>query len=303
MAAIVKRTASFTARIEKLRTWLLSQQWFTSFLFRIPRSVRWFLRSLYFAPLDIADSILGRKDPMTPPRRINFTGAVTNLEDSREELKQNLIKMAGLEPTSRVLELGCGFGRLGIPLTRYLDRDGAYHGIDIVPKAIQWCQEKIKGPHGNISFIHADVKNGEYNPRGRIAAVEYCFPFADETFDLVVLISVFTHMLPREVEHYLAEIARVLKPGGRCYVTYFLVTEESRSLMTTDRSSLKFEHNYGDYWIMNKEVPELGVGYDEKYVRELHAKHGLSVKLYPGKWSIGFDPGDQDVVVGYKAVC
>ena len=40
---------------------------------------------------------------------------------------------------------------------------------------------------------------------------------------MVYLISVFTHMLPEECENYAQEIMRVLRPGGRCAVTTFLV--------------------------------------------------------------------------------
>ena len=39
--------------------------------------------------------------------------------------------------------------------------------------------------------------------------------------------SVFTHMRRREVANYLSEISRVLKPNGKCYITYFLINEET----------------------------------------------------------------------------
>ena len=51
--------------------------------------------------------------------------------------------------------------------------------------------------------------------RAETKASEYTFPYEDGEFDVVVLTSVFTHMLPDDVAHYLDEIARVLKPGGR----------------------------------------------------------------------------------------
>ena len=41
--------------------------------------------------------------------------------------------------------------------------------------------------------------------------------------DVAFLTSVFTHMLPEDVEHYLDELARVLKPGGRTLITWFLL--------------------------------------------------------------------------------
>jgi SAM-dependent methyltransferase len=285
---------------EQLRTRLLSQQWFNTLLYGMPRPVRWALRAAYFAPLDFADYLSGRRDPIIPPRRINFTGAVTDLQASREQLKQRLISMAGLNPTSRVLELGCGFGRLGIPLSTCLDKDGLYEGIDIVRSAIDWCNHNVRGEHNNIKFIHADIYNGEYNPRGRIQPSEYRFPFEDSSFDLVVLMSVFTHMLPTEVDHYLSEIARVLQPGGRCFATYSIITERVKVCMTEGVASLDFKLDLGTHWLMNTSTPELGVAYEEGYLRALYNKHGLDFEFHPGGWSEGLGTGNQDVVVAHR---
>jgi ubiquinone/menaquinone biosynthesis C-methylase UbiE len=52
-------------------------------------------------------------------------------------------------------------------------------------------------------------------------AAQYPFPFADSSFDFVYLVSVFTHMLPADMEHYLSEISRVLKPAAKCAVSFF----------------------------------------------------------------------------------
>jgi hypothetical protein len=46
----------------QLRTRLLSQQWFNTLLYGMPRPVRWALRAAYFAPLDFADYLSGRRD-------------------------------------------------------------------------------------------------------------------------------------------------------------------------------------------------------------------------------------------------
>ncbi|MBV9825249.1 MAG: class I SAM-dependent methyltransferase [Alphaproteobacteria bacterium] len=297
MPSAISRRVSF---FEQLRLTLLSQQWFTSILFKMPRFLRWTLRSLYFAPLDLADHLSGRKDPTVPPRWINFTGAVTDLPASREELKHNLIKFAGLQPTCRILEIGCGFGRLAVAMATYLDKDGAYHGIDIVRSAIKWCGRSIHGPHGNITFSHADIINAEYNPRGHIPASKYKIQAPDESYDIVVLVSVFTHMLPTEVDHYLSEIARVLKPGGRCYATYSIITEQAISRMSSGVASLNFRYQLGDCWVMNTSVPELGVGYEESYLRHLHASHNLKFDLHCGNWSLGLGPGSQDIIVARR---
>ena len=286
--------------LEQLRIRLLSQQWFTTALSGMPRTVRWGLRAMYFAPLDVADHLSGRKDPTTPPRWINFTGAATDLPASREQLKQSLISLTDLSPTSRVLDIGCGFGRLGIPLSHYLRKDGLYEGIDIVRSAIKWCNRNVSGPHKNIHFIHADIHNAEYNPRGRLKASDYRLPFEDSSFDIVVLISVFTHMLPTEVDHYLSEIARVLSPGGRCYATYSIITERVKTNMTAGIASMNFKHDLGTHWVMNMNVPELAVAYEGVYLRALYHNHNLEPEFHLGRWSDGLGTGSQDLVISRR---
>ncbi len=57
----------------------------------------------------------------------------------------------------------------------------------------------------------------------------------------VLLTSVFTHMLPQDMDNYLSEVARVLKPDGRCLITYFLLNPESLALIDAEESSFNFQ--------------------------------------------------------------
>jgi SAM-dependent methyltransferase len=294
----------------RLRTWLLKQPFFTSkVLPAIPRPLRWTLRWVYFLPLELADRMLGQREEMTPPLTQVFTGSAEGFRRSGETLVQRLVDLADLAPESKLLDIGSGMGRLAVPLTRFLDSNGLYVGLDIVPSGIKWCTENISSKHPNFQFTLADVYNSEYHPKGRFKASEYNLPFADETFDIAVLVSVFTHMLPADMENYIAEISRVLKPNGRCFATYFLINEESRRLMSSGAGSLILTNDLGVYWTVSTRNPELGVGYDETYVRKLFDKRGAFGKreLYYGGWC-GREPfwsdesglGDQDVVVATK---
>jgi SAM-dependent methyltransferase len=164
--------------------------------------------------------------------------------------------------------MGCGIGRLAIPLTRYLE-DGSYEGLDIVPSGIRWCNEHTQ--HQNFRFRLADIFNKEYNPSGRLRASQYTFPYPDHSFDVIVLVSVFTHMLPDDTEQYVGEIPRVLRSHGRCYATYYLINPDARRLMESGQGSLRFKHDLGTYWTVYEKVPELSIAYEEGYIRELYA--------------------------------
>ena len=297
---------------EHLRAWLLDEQpWFQSWLMpALPRRLRWFLRSAYFAPIDLADRALGRDTEM-PPKANNFTGdrALRDFGARGEVFIDALTETASLKSSSHVLDVGCGLGRLAVAVSNFLDGSGRYEGLDIVPDAIRWCQQNVRGPHDNANFTLADVYNKEYNPKGKQSAASYRFPWDDDTFDIVALVSVFTHMLPEEFSHYISEITRVLKKGGHIFATYYLINQESLQLMKSNGRGMQFKINRGTHWIQNGRVPELAVAYDEQYVRGVYARHGLSDSLgiyhgnwcgRSGKWPHESPLGDQDTVVAEK---
>ena len=118
-------------------------------------------------------------------------------------------------------------------------------------------------------------------------ASEYRFPFADESFDFAVLCSVFTHMLPEDVQRYVCEVARVLKTGGRCLISFFLVNESSLSLIRANRSAIDLKINLGSYWVANASDPEAVTGYGEDVVRGFMTSTNLEIKepIHYGAWS------------------
>ena len=112
-----------------------------------------------------------------------------------------------------------------------------------------------------------------------------------------------------EVDHYLGEIARVLAPDGRCFASYYLLTRESRARMHSKESVMRFNHDRGSHWIVSAKVPELSVGYDDSFLTDLYAKHGLSGERYlghwcgqPSHWSSTSNFGEQDVIVARKTL-
>jgi len=148
-----------------------------------------------------------------------------------------LVNIGELKPNHRVLDIGCSIGRIALPLTKYLSKEGSYDGIDIVPDAINWCKKHISPKYNNFNFELADIFNKRYNPGGKLSSANYKLPYEDEYFDFIILLSVFTHMLPNDVQNYFSEISRILKEHSKCFVSFFLLTEESHRLINEGKST------------------------------------------------------------------
>jgi SAM-dependent methyltransferase len=268
-----------------------------------PRSIKAVKRKVSFFLEDVLDCLLGRRDELTPPKRKIFVGGREDYKRIGEEFLRYFIELGGLGPDERVLDVGCGIGRMAVPLTKYLNERGCYEGFDIVPDGINWCRKKITPRYPNFRFQLADIFNKKYNPRGRYRASEYHFPYESESFDFVFLTSVFTHMLPDDMEHYFSEISRVIKRSGRCLVTFFLWNEEALRLIDAGKSIYDFKYEGKGFRTIHRDTPESAVAYDERFIRGMYEKFRFTIRkpIHFGSWcgrehALAY----QDVVIAAK---
>ncbi len=238
-------------------------------------------------------------DEMIPPDSMNFVGAGDFLSVGRE-FREIFVQTGGLKSCHSVLDVGCGLGRMAIPLTNYIQHPGQYWGIDIVKAGIDWCNSQIASRFNHFHFLHTDVYNQHYNPGGRIPARIYRFPFEADTFDFIFLTSVFTHMSLKDLTNYLREITRVMKSGGRCLSTFFLLNRESEELMLTPKSALSFKYQLNGCFTVNPNDPEVGIAYSEIDLMQVMHQAGLCLSrpIEYGTWC-GREAGltFQDVLV------
>jgi SAM-dependent methyltransferase len=269
----------------------------------LPRSIKPIKRGIQFFLEEAFDALLGRRDELIPPRRKLFVGGQEDFKSIGEEFLRYFRELGGLKPNERVLDVGCGIGRMAVPLTKYLDERGSYEGFDIVAEGINWCTQRITPRYPNFNFQLADVFNMKYNPRGTYKAYEFQFPYESESFDFVFLTSVFTHMLPQDMDHYLHEIARAMRRRGRCLITFFLLNRESLELIDLGKSTYDFKHEGEGFRTIDRATPESGVAYDEKFVRGLFEKCALTIAepIRFGSWC-GRDDflSYQDIIIALK---
>lgn len=101
----------------------------------------------------------------------------------------------------RILDWGCGPGRIVRHLPEILGYDNEYYGTDYNKKSIDWCKENLKGISFNQNSLEASL------------------PYTDDYFDVIYGISIFTHLSEQMHYEWYNELYRVLKPNGIMFIT------------------------------------------------------------------------------------
>lgn len=235
-----------------------------------------------------AEQPAGNDVNLIPPLRMIMDGSISCeqfVTIGDDIFNKFLLSRVQLLPNEKLLDVGCGIGRIARPLKRYLNKYGSYDGFDVIRESIDWCKEAYKHAN-NFNFLHADIYNSEYNPSGQLQAKKFIFPYNDNYFDVILLTSVFTHMLPEGVRQYMAEISRVLKPGGRTLITYFLLNQESALAPKNGKPSISLPFLLSDECrVADIYKPEGAVGLDESFVREQYTEFNQEIaEIIYGFW-------------------
>jgi SAM-dependent methyltransferase len=165
----------------------------------------------------VADRALDPAPLPDGPRMVRVHGAAHEMSFRLEGFSE-LVKLErvlqrrfgrAFESYEAILDWGCGCGRV----SRFLERTaaGRLTGADIDADNVSWCRRNLAFGAFHVIPLHPPTA------------------FKNETFDLVFGISVFTHLAEQEQRQWLAELRRIVRPGGTLLLTVHGMTTALRS--------------------------------------------------------------------------
>jgi SAM-dependent methyltransferase len=187
-----------------------------------------------------------------------------------------------VEPGERVLDMGCGGGRHAFALYR--------RGAHVV--ALDLDAAELKDVAGMFAAIAPEVPEGATAQAVRGSAYE--LPFADASFDRIIAAEVLEH-LPEDTRA-MAELARVLKPGGSIAVTVPRWGPEKVCWALSD----DYHANEGGHIRIYK-GDQLRERLEQAGLQAVgaHHAHALHAPYWWLKCAVGVDKGEHPLVKGY----
>ncbi|MFC4541380.1 class I SAM-dependent methyltransferase [Halosolutus amylolyticus] len=141
--------------------------------------------------------------------------------------------LLGPRPGERVLEVGPGTGYYTLPVARSLEPDGTLHAADVQPAMVEHLQTRLQEANRrNVEPVGGDAQ---------------ALPYADDSFEAAYLVLVLGEI--PDQERALAELRRVLKPGGRLVVGELLpdphFVRAGQLRRRAERQGFRFEERDG----------------------------------------------------------
>lgn len=186
-----------------------------------------------------------------------------------------IVKELKVEPTDKILEVGCGRGFILNILSALFTAE--FHGIDIAKDHLAIARKQLK--NRNVKLKYASV---------------YELPYPDNSFDKIVSTEVLEHL--EHEDKALGEIRRVLKPGGKLIVTVpnkkypFLWDPINKTLETVFGTHVK-KGMFSGIWAHHVRL------YGKKQLKSVLEKNNFTVRKLIGSTHYCF-PFSHNIVYG-----
>jgi SAM-dependent methyltransferase len=148
-----------------------------------------------------------------------------------------------INPFARLLDFGCGVGRVTLSVLKHHPEVGHITGFDIMPRVIEFCEGHIATSFAKTSFQLIGGTNDHYDQfieaADRSVAKSHAQLRAEYAgkFSGIFAFSVFTHVELEDLRALLKLLSALVQPGGQVLITAFVLTPTTRKAIR-DRSAL-----------------------------------------------------------------
>ena len=221
-----------------------------------------------------------------------------------------LIKCFAQNESSKIVDFGCGHGKLAPVSVFFTHPEGEYLGIDIQESYINYCRRKyVQLPR--VRFHVSKDYNPLYSPQQQNAVADSKsygedWPVIAESIDVVIAISVFTHLREADAFGYINKIYDILKPGALAILTCHIVEEPRKQpgfifkynpfLVSLFKFPTPLPTSY-NWFTSNPALPESGIAMNMAGLNSLIQGKFKVERMMRGSTTGGNDPLPQDVVV------
>jgi len=221
-----------------------------------------------------------------------------------------LVKCFDRDESLKIIDFGCGHGKLAPISVFFTHPNGEYLGIDIQESYINYCRRKY-AQLPRVKFHISKDYNPLYSPeqKSAVAASKSYgedWPVTVSSIDVVIAVSVFTHLQEADAFGYVNKIYTILKPNALAMLTCHIVEEPRRQpgfifnynpFLT---SLFKFATplpNSNNWFTSNPALPESGIAINMTGLNGLIQGKFKIELIMRGSATGGKDPFPQDVVV------
>lgn len=193
--------------------------------------------------------------------------------------------MYSMQPDFHMLDLGCGAGRVALPLIPFLNKSGHYYGLDICKEMMDWCSLHLGSD--NMEFTWANVGNSLYFDSATSERdYNYKFPYASNSLDFGFGFSIFTHLLEAGARNYFNEISRTLKVGGKFMFSTFVLDSKTQANVDAGKCAWSLKYSNSDICKYDLEQsPDTTVAYTKNGMEQMIKDAGMKIESFlQGNW-------------------
>ncbi len=198
------------------------------------------------------------------------------------------------KPNPKIFDFGCGMGNQAPICHHFIKNGGSFLGVDTDRTSIE-AAKKTHADLPNCSFYLTKDSNPYYPQGDQTQPMQdgIDWPIKPKSQDMLISVSVFTHLQQKDAERYMDKVYEVLADDGHAIITFHIVRD-----YVNENETYNFTHQLTPGWFTsNPSCPEKAIGVTTEAHRSLLAGRFEILAHIEGSVTGGKHPYLQDLFV------